>query len=243
MVAVADRQLLFEQPAALVEQENAERAIRDDLVHERGDTLEQLLEVEDGGHFPADLRQRLERLDVGLLALEQPRVLDRHRDVCAKLPQHRLVARRELPDVLAVQVEGPDDALLAPKGHGDLRSHVGHRADVSRVREHVVDHERPALGHDRAHDALADCQTEGPLDLLGIAHRVRDAQVLAFFIEQPHRKGLERGQARDQLRNLLQQLVEVEDRSDLAAELEQGDEQLGGVARLSGALRCWKWRI
>ena len=181
--------------------------------------------------------------DVGLLALEQPRVLDGHGHVRAELPQHRLVARRELADLLAVQVQRPDDALLAPERHGDLRAHLRHRADVSRVGQHVVDDQRPAFGDDRADDALADRQPERPLDVLRIADGVRDAQVLALLVEQPDGKGLERRQARDQLRNLLEQLVEVQDRGDLAAELEQRDEQLGGVGRLGGAWRGGKWRI
>ena len=243
VVAIADRELLLEQPPRFVEQKNPERAVGDDLVDERGDALEQLLEVEDRGDLAPDLGQRLERLHVGFLALEQPCVLDRHRHVRAELPQHGLVARRELADVLAVQVQRPDDALLTPERHGDLRAHLRHRADVSRVGQHVVDDQRPALGHDRADDALADGQPERPLDVLRIADGVRDAQVLSFLVEQPDGKGLERGQARDQLGDLLEQLVEVQDRGDLAAELEQRDEQLGGVGRLGGTWRGGKWRI
>ena len=243
VVAVPDGELLLEQSAALVEQEDAEGAIRHDLVHQRGDALEQLLEIEDRGHLPADLRQRLERLDVRLLPLEEPRVLDGHRDVRAELAQHRLVARRELPDVLAVQVERPDDPFLAPQRHGNLRPHVGHRPDVPRVGQHVVDHQRPAFGHHGAHDALADRQPERPLDIVGVADGVGDAQILALLVEQPHGKGLEGRQARDELGNLLEQLVEVENRGDLATQLEQGDEQLGGIARLGGIWSSRRWRI
>ena len=167
------------------------------LVHERGHTFEQLLEVEDRRDLTADLRQCLERHDVGFFALEQPRILDRHSDMRAELPEHRLVARRELPDLLPVQVQGADDPLLATQRHGDLRPHVRHRADVTRIGQHVIDDQRPPLGHHGPDDALADGQTERPLDLVRVAHRVGDAQVLAFLVEQPHGKCLERRQPGD----------------------------------------------
>ena len=59
------------------------------------DAREQLVEIEDGAHLAPDLGQRLERVGVLALRLEQPRVDDRLRHVRRKLPQDRFVALGE----------------------------------------------------------------------------------------------------------------------------------------------------
>ena len=58
-------------PVVLFEQEDAERAVVDDLAREVPDALEQRVEVEDGRQVAADLGQRLEGVGVAPLALER----------------------------------------------------------------------------------------------------------------------------------------------------------------------------
>ena len=106
-----------------------------------------------------------------------------------------------------------------------------------RIHLHVVDEERPAFGDGGADDALADAQAEVLLDVLGVADGVGDVQVLVFLVQQPDRERLERREPRDELRHLLEQLVQIQDRRDLAAQLEQGDEELCGFADRRGRRR------
>ena len=92
-----------------------------------------------------------------------------------------------------------------------------------------------------ADDALAHAAGAVSARVLGIADRVGDAQLLPLLVEQVDRKRAEARQPRDELRNLGQQLLEVEHRRHLAPELEQGRQQLGvgGRARTSCARRAW----
>ena len=50
-------------------------------------------------------------------------------------------------------------------------------------------------------------------------------------VEQVDGERLELGQPRNQLRDLWQQLVEIEDRRDLASQLEKRDNQFADVRR------------
>ena len=75
-----------------------------------------------------------------------------------------------------------------------------------------------------ADDAFRETQREA--GRVGIAHGVADAQLAALLVEQIHGERVERNQPADQLRNALQQLVEVDDRGDLAAQVEQSQQDL-----------------
>ena len=102
----------------------------------------------------------------------------------------------------------------------------------------VVDQEGPAFRDGGANDPLPQSQPEMTLHVLGIADCIGDSQLVALLVEQPHGKGLERRQSRNQLRDLLEKLVEIEDRRDFASQLEQGDEKFSGLAhRWSGGRR------
>ena len=96
LVAVAHGHLHLELLRLLVEQQDAERPVVDDAAGQAGDARQQLVEVEDRAELAADLGQRFERARVLALVLEQPRVLDRDRDVRAELPQDHLVGLGEL---------------------------------------------------------------------------------------------------------------------------------------------------
>jgi hypothetical protein len=75
-----------------------------------------------------------------------------------------------------------------------------------------------------------------------IPDRVGDLQVCPTLVEQVHGERVEAREPRDELGNLLEQLVEVEDGSDLAAQLEQGHEQLCGLVHTGlAAVRGLDW--
>ena len=127
----------------------------------------------------------------------------------------------ELAGRVAEQVQRADHAPLAPQRHDQLRVRAGHRLDVARIGVDVVDENRLPFGDRRADQAVADLQPQRPRDIFRIADRVGDRQLLAVRIEQVDGKRLELRQPRDELRDLVQQLVEVEHRRDFAAKREQ----------------------
>ena len=210
--------------------------------------VQQLVEIEDRAELAADLGERLERAGVCAFVLEQPGVLDGHRDVRAELPQDHLVGLGELAGRVAEQVERADDAALAAKRHDELGARAGHRLDVTRIGVHVVDEQRLALGDRGADQPLPDLHPQRAGELVRIADRVGDRQLVALGIQQVDGKGVKRGQARDELRDLVQQLVEIEHRCDLASQLEQRRHELAdirGRSRLAAAeasVRSWRSR-
>ena len=154
-LAVADGHLHLELLRGFVEQQNAERAVVDEALGEAGDTRQQHVEIENRRHLAADFGQRFERVDVLALGLEQPRVLDRHRDVRGKLPQQRLVLTGEGVGRLAEQVQRADDVTLAPHRHRELRQHVAKRPLIARLAANVVDENRAPLLDRGADHALS----------------------------------------------------------------------------------------
>ena len=68
-----------------------------------------------------------------------------------------------------------------------------------------------------------------------IADGVADAQLAALLVEQVDGERVELDEAADELRNALQQLVEVDDRRDLAAQIEQGEQDVAFAQARDGA--------
>ena len=176
-----------------------------------------------------DVRQRFERARVLALVLEEARVLDGHRDVRGELPQHLLVGFRELADGVAEQVERADDAPLAPQRDDELGVRAGHRFDVARIRVDVVHEQRLPFLHGGADEAVPDLHAQRARDVVRVADRIRDRQLVALGVEQIHRERLKLGQPGDELRDLLQQIVEVEHRRDFAPEREERRQGFGGA--------------
>ena len=95
--------------SASFEQHHAERAVVDDPFDELREARQQLVEIEDRGNLAADLGQRLERLGVAALEIEEPRVLERHGDERRELRQQRHVGLVEGVVLMAEDVERADD--------------------------------------------------------------------------------------------------------------------------------------
>ena len=106
--------------------------------------------------------------------LEEPRVLDRHGDVRAELPQQRFVGLGELSRRVAQQVERANDAALPSQRHDELGERTGHGLDVARVFAHVVDEDWLAFPDGGAHETVPDLDAQRPGHLVGVTDRVRD---------------------------------------------------------------------
>jgi hypothetical protein len=78
---------------------------------------------------------------------------------------------------------------------------------------------------------MAHLDPELPDDVVRVADGVGDRQLFSSRIEQVDGEGLELRDARDQQRDLVEQLVEIEDGRDLSSELEQGDDELTNIRR------------
>ena len=126
------------------------------------------------------------------------------------------------PGGVAQQVEGANDAALPSQRHDELGERTGHRFDVARVFAHVVDEDRLAFLNRGAHETVPDLDPQRAGHLLGVTDRVRDGELFAFRIQQVHGECLKLRDPRDQLRDLLQQLRQVEYSRDLPCPARTG---------------------
>jgi hypothetical protein len=221
LLPVPDGEFHVQLLRCLVEQEDAEGAIVDQALCEARDACQQDVEIEDRGHFAADFGKCLERVDVLTLRPEQAGIFNRDGDVGRKLAQQRLILARECAGGFAQQVQRADDFALAAHRHRELRQHVPQRPHVARLMPDVIHEDRSSFLDRRAYHALPHPETLGRGHTVGIADRIRDAQLLARFIEEIHGKGVEARQPRDELWNLGKELFEVEHGHDFAPEVEE----------------------
>jgi hypothetical protein len=106
--------------------------------------------------------------------------------------------------------------------HGNRGLHAGHHFDVTRVGTDIADHDGLLRGDDPAHDAARNGQLEA--GRVGIPDRVGNLQLVVLFVEQVHGEGVELDEPADQIRDALQQFVEIDDGRDLAAQVEQREQ-------------------
>jgi hypothetical protein len=226
IVAEFDRHLQLEGLRVFVEQRDAEDAVVDDALDQVSEPRQQLVRIENRAHLAADLGQRFEGLDVLALGLEQPGGRNRLGDVRAELPQDPLVALGERAEPVAQQVERADHLALVAQRHGQLRLGAGDDRQVARILVDVVEQDRPLFG-DRGPDrALADLQREVLDDLLRVADRVGDAQLLALLVEQIHGEHREIGEPGNQVGDFLEQIAEIQHRADLAGQFRKDRQEL-----------------
>ncbi len=201
---------------------------RDEQVLERGGATHRVLEVEEQlevPHAPLELLGHVEKLDVLLRHRhEEPRVVDAHGRLRGESRQDVGVV---VGKVAALLVEDLNDA----DGLAQMVSHRG-RQDRARavaaqqvplgvepwIGVGVADVQGPAGARDISREALASLHSDRPY-----AWALRDArdELLAPLVEQVERRavGLERfGQL---LQDQLEQLIEVERRSERNTHLAQ----------------------
>ena len=209
-VAVADRDLHVELACVVVHEQNAECPVVDEARGQVRDAREQLIELQNRAELAADLRERLESARVLTLALEEAGVFDCDGDVGAELPEQRLVGLGELARSIAEKIQRADDAALTAERHDQLGEGAGYGFDIPGILTDVVDEQRRACGHGRAHQAPANLHVQRAGDLVGIANGIGDRQFVMRGIEQVDRKRVELRDTRDQLRDFGQQLVDIE---------------------------------
>ena len=190
-----------------------------------GEAGQELIGIEDRAHLAADFGERFERLGVLAFRFEQPRRGDGLRDVRAELPQDPLVALGERAELVAEQVERADHLALVAKRHRKLRLRARHHREVARILVDVIEEDRPLLGDGRADRALPDLQREMLDDLFRVADRIGDAQLFPLLVQQVDGEDREVGEPRNQVRDLLEKIVEIEDRADLTGQLGENREQ------------------
>ena len=176
----------------------------------------------------------LERAGVLPFFLEQPRVFDGDGNMRAELTQHHLVHVGELARVLAQEIQRANHAALAPERDDQLRVRERHGLDIARIEVDVVDENRTPFRHRRAHQPVPDLDVQRAFRVFGIPDRVRDRQRVARRVEQIHRERVKCREPGDELRNLRQQLVEIEHRRHLAPQLEERDDELPDVGGKRG---------
>ena len=92
---------------------------------------------------------------------------------------------------------------------------------------------RPSCDRSADH-TLTDLEAKRAHHIVRIADGIGDASS-CLVVEQVDRERAEARESRNELRNLREQIVEVEHRRDLTSELEQRREQLGVGRRRGGA--------
>ena len=100
----------------------------------------------------------------------------------------------------------------------------------------VVDEQRMFARDRRTDQAGAELQPHR-LARIRIADRICRAQFAAALVEQIDGERFERDQPADQARDLVQQIIEIENTGDLPSEVEQRREEL--VLRVAAVRRCW----
>jgi hypothetical protein len=122
-------------------------------------------------------------------------------------------------------LSAPIGPLLVRERHDDFRRHAGNEVDVARVGRDVV-HEQRHLAVDRGADEPAPALQRASARRCRVAHGVRRQQLAAPLVEQVHGEGVELDEARDQLRDLREQLSKSRTDVTCRPRSNQGREHL-----------------
>ena len=151
---------------------------------------------------------------------------------------------REVIALAAEEVERADRLRLVHQRHDDLRGHARHELDVARIGREIVDEERLLAGDRGANQALSELQPKRFV-AVGIADGIGGLQLAAPLVEQIDGERFERDETADEQRNLREQIVEVENGCDLAAQIEERVDELvlGGVDLQSSVPAAFRLKI
>ena len=162
----------------------------------------------------------------------EPRVLDRHRHLARERGQHLQVLLGEAVEHRGLEVEHADHPVLVHQRHHQLGAGLRDEAHVARVLPDVAHEDRLAAAHRRPAQALghrdAAALLAGP-EVDGLAQH----QLVPLLVQQQDAEHLVVDHALDDLGQPPQQLVEVEDRGGLLADLVERREQPRVPARLA----------
>ena len=129
-------------------------------------------------------------------------------------------------ELRARQVEDADAAVLQHQRNHELGSHVGHAGHVARILRHVADEHRFLVERGIADEPLAEVERR-LLAALAELHRHLQFEPARGLVEQQHAEAAVVDDALDELGQAGQQLLEIENRGELAPDL---GERLEGLA-------------
>ena len=114
---------------------------------------------------------------------------------------------------------------LWTSGTATRRRHARHDLDVVRIGRDVAEDER-LLRATTTRPTMPSDSLQLEAGRVRIADGIADAELAALLVEQVHGERVELDQPADELGNPLQQLVEVDDRRHLPAEVEQREQDV-----------------
>src|SRR5262245_56280319 len=210
----------------LVDQPDEQEFVFDYPVEQRGDVIEQPVEVEDRGDLVADFDQRPHLAGALAQLVIDAGVFERDRKVITEHVEYPLVIAGEIVRLRAFYRQHADDLVLAHERErdGDLRERHGaflsRDLQVAGVARHVADIDRVAFAPGRRGDA----PVEGDDLVRGHVFRVvadglLPRQPATRFIHQEEVEELVVNHFPDAMSHTFDQLVEVEDGNKFYAQL------------------------
>jgi hypothetical protein len=228
--AEAHRLVHHQLVGRLVEQQDPEHLVVDHALHDLGDAMEQLVQVEDRRRLLADLVQRRKQPGVPARLAIQRGVVDRDGDMAGQELERVLGVGREGRVVRALDVENADELVAAHQRDRQLGHDSGKERDVARVFGDVRHEDGHALLSRRAHDSLARADPEARRQRGVVAQHQRRPQA-AVFLGQEDVEDAITDDAPQPVGDRGQQLVRLEHRVDVRDDREELGEQ---VARQQG---------
>ncbi len=221
----AQREAVLQFLLRLIEQQDAEHLVVNDLRKAVGDAFEQLVEVQDGGEFFADVEEQAEVAGLARHAGVEARVLDGDGDARGDDGEDAAVLFGEVAALGGLQVEHADDAVLDDERNCQLGAHARMRVDVAGEARHVGhEHGFTALGGAANH---AFAHFDAQLFHVGrVADLEAHAQVLRLLVEQHDAEDFVVYGAAHEFGDAFEQRGEVERGVDRVDDLEQEGFQI-----------------
>ncbi len=193
-----------------IKQQDGEHLVVDDAGDEVGNALQQLIEVEDGGNFAADLGQqgKLTRL-AGDLGVE-PGVLYADGNARSEQCEQVLVLFGEGAGLGGFDIEDADHLVFRDQRHGEFGADAGYGVDEVLLRRYVVDQHGFATKDGLSGNALTDLDANALGDLGRMPDLEADAQFLGLFVEQQDGEDLVVEKALQHLGDALEKRVQVQ---------------------------------
>src|SRR5262249_43564190 len=203
--------------ARLVDQTDEQEFVIDYPAEQRGDVIEQPVEVEDRGDLVADLDQRPHLTRAPAQFVVYAGVFERDREVTAEHVECPLVIASEIVRLRAFDRQHADDPVLARerKWDGDFRKRQAPSLYLDRqgagIERHVADVNRAAFAPGRRGDAPVEGDDLVRGHVFGVvADGLLPRQTAPRFIDQKEVEELVVNHFPDAMGHAIDQLVEVE---------------------------------
>src|SRR5262249_18839534 len=212
--------------ARLVDQADEQEFVIDYPIEQRGDVIEQPIEVEDRGDLVTDLDQRPHLARAPAQFVVNAGVFERDRQMGAERAERPLVVSREIVRLQALYRHNTDDPVLARERErdGDLRARtaLSLRRDwqITRIARDVADVDRTAFAPGRGSDAAVKGDALSRRRLFrAVSDRLLPHQTALRLVDQKEAEELGVNHFADAAGYVFDQLVEVEDRDEFYAHL------------------------